>query len=350
MNARVRFCAMVASMVTVIAATAAAPSSQFSLKVVSDAPLPAGVSGFDVRWESDTEFVIAAGILGVRRMNARGLTGPLEGRPAARADFASLLGTGAGYLAFGTPFGALTAARSDLTDARVAAQSFAAIVDLDAREDRVAVLGAMRGEQLGLASDGAIAWTGSLSKGLRDLRPLMRGRSKPGAKDVARCGILGIGAIRVLRDGSIVVFPGAEPGFYHYDARGNLLRTWQTDTLGIFDDCSMSDKEVALLARDFVHRTKWLSSRTTVEDILPLEAGPALLLRSVSGGATRWDLAIFSGSAAPRRVSLPISFPTPRGHARGDVRGNRIALVLADAPLPGQKPASPSRLVTLTIQ
>jgi hypothetical protein len=60
----------------------------------------------------------------------------------------------------------------------------------------------------GLARDGTIAWIGSLSKGMADMRPLMKGRAKPGGKDMARCSILETGAIRFMPDGSVIVVPG----------------------------------------------------------------------------------------------------------------------------------------------
>ena len=134
------------------------------------------------------------------------------------------------------------------------------ITDIDARGDRVGRLSVERDA---------------------DLRPVMKRRSHPGGKDMARCGVLQTGAIRFMPDGSLVVAPGVEPGIYRYSADGKLMQTWDTRPLGIVDDCAMPDKELHLLARDFGERIKWYASRVIVDDILPLSSGPALLLRRV---------------------------------------------------------------------
>jgi hypothetical protein len=311
-----------------------------SVAVETDVELAAPLSAFDVRWESEGSLLVAAARGGVRRITPEGAElGVVSEYPASR------IGQGDGFILAGTPL-ALSCIPAKSCAANPV-REFASLVDVDAADDRIAFLGAARGDEQGLASDGVIAWSGPRST---ELKPLMRGRTSPGGKDMARCGILELGAIRVLEGGSTLVYPGIEPGLYQYAADGKLLRAWQTDSLGIVDDCSMTDEEVALLARDFARRTEWFAARTIVEDVLPLDRGPALLLRHVRGGKTFWELAILSDSGAPRRLALPLSFPTPRAHARADVRGDRVALVAADMPLPGRKPGAAARVIVFKLE
>jgi hypothetical protein len=222
-------------------------------------------------------------------------------------------------------------------------------MDIDARGDVVAALGADSGDQQGLARDGIIAWTGFLSDDLAEMRPLMKGRSSPGGKDMARCSILETGVIRFMRDGSVVIVPGVEPGIYRYDDHGKLMQTWDSAELGIVDDCAIQDTELAVLARDFARRIDWLASRIVVDDILPLRGGPALLLRRVDKNVTKWDLVTLPFHGKSERVPLPVTIPTPRGHVRGDIRGDQVILLVFDDPMPKQKPVAPPRLMVLSL-
>lgn len=272
--------------------------------------------------------------------------------PADRGGFfiSGRIAAGHKHLVVGSPLGGFAWIPIDSRLAgRMSHKGLMTVMDIDARGDIVAVLGADSGDVQGLARDGVIAWTGSLSKGLADMRPLMKGRAKPGGKDMARCAILETGAIRFMRDGSMVVVPGVEPGVYRYDDRGKLIQTWDTGPLGIVDDCAITDTELSLLARDFAHRSEWLASRVTVDDILPLRSGPALLLRRVESGVTKWDLVTLPFQGKMERVALPVTMPTPRAHLRGDVRGDQIVLLVFDDPLPRQKPIAAPRLFVLSI-
>lgn len=251
----------------------------------------------------------------------------------------SRLAVGNTHIVTGSPFGGFGWMDIGTTGvAEKGQRSILTLMDLDARGDAVAVLGADSGEVQGLARDGVIAWIGSLSKNLQDMKPLMKGRSSPGGKDMARCGFLESGAIRFMRDGSLIILPGVEPGAYRYDASGKLLQTWDTKPFGIIDDCDVQPTQLALLGSDFGSRIAWLSSRVRVDEILPLANGAALLLRRVEGGVTRWELVTLPFRGKSQRVDLPISVPTPRGSVRGDVRGNEMALLVYDVPLPSEKP------------
>lgn len=329
-----------------------APLFALSFRTTTTTTLPEGTIARDVRWAGPSEVYVSTGQKGVVRTSVTSAgtlksMAPPDGQSAIWIS--GLVGAGQRHLFIATPLGTAAWFRLDGNPRPVRERSFLTIMDIDARGDAAAILGSDRGPLRGLSRDGTIAWLGSLSKDLSDLRPLMRGQSKPGAKDMARCSILETGAIRFMQDGSIVVLPGAEPGMYRYAANGKLIETWPTEALGIVDDCALPDSELHLIARDFKARLDWYAARIIVDDILPLSTGPALLLRRVEKNVTTWDLVTFPyGGGRSERIRLPLSVASPGARVRGDVRGNEIVLLVFDDPLPRQKPVAPPKLVVLS--
>jgi hypothetical protein len=337
-----------------VLAFAAPAGAAISFKQVSSTSLPDGVIMRDVRWAGPSEVYVSTGKRGVTRTRVDTTVGARKVLPGADSGgfpVSGLVAAGTNHLFVASEMGPYGWMPLDGKTRAIGQRALLVITDIDAHGDRAALLGADTGTVQGLARDGAIAWAGSLSKGMADLRPLMKGRSNPGGKDMARCSVLQTGAIRFMPDGSLVVAPGVEPGIYRYNAAGKLMQTWDTRPLGIVDDCAMPDTELHLLARDFNERIKWYASRVILDEILPLSGGPALLLRRVEKGVTKWDVVRLASGAGgkPERVALPVTVPSPRAHVRGDVRGNQLVLLVFDDPLPGQQPVAPPRLVVLSI-
>lgn len=343
-------CCVVSILVTVGYVSSA--TADLSLRVVRTAPLAEGVIASDVRWAGPSEVYVSLGPKGVIRTPLDTTARPVTVMPPATEGgftVAARLAATPKHLIVGSAFGGFAWMPVGTPSASFKEKGLLTVADVDARSDTMAVLGADSGDVTGLARDGTIAWVGSLSKNLSDMRPLMRGRSQPGGKDMARCGFLETGAIRYMSDGSLVVLPGTEPGMYRYSASGKLMQTWDTAPLGIVDDCSVAQDQLELLARDFGRRLDWLAARVVVDDILPLPEGPALVLRRVEGGATKWDLVTMPFRGKPQRITLPVNMPHPRGHARGDVRGDQLVLLTFEQPLPRQKALAPPRLHLLSI-
>jgi len=333
-------------------ALAAPAAAAISLRVISSTPLPDGVIARDVRWAGPSEVYVSTGKEGVIRTRVdstvRG-TKVMPGGEQGGFVISGLVAVGKNHVFVASPMGAVGWIPLTGGARKLGQKGLLSVMDIDARADTAAVLGADSGPIQGLARDGTIAWIGSLSKNMSDMRPLMKGRAKPGGKDMARCSILETGAIRFMQDGSLVVVPGSEPGVYRYSTSGKLLQTWDTEPLGIVDDCWISEKELLLVARDFGRRIDWYASRVILDEILPFRAGPAFLLRRVEKGVTKWDVVTLPYRGESQRVALPINMPTPRAHVRGDIRGDQLVLLVFDDPLPGQKPVAPPRLVVLSI-
>lgn len=340
----------VAVLIAALLSAVAAPAIHAQgISVVTERDLP-GLPGnpHDIRWSSVDRVALSLGKSGAVTVAVGGIQAKSETLiPAATNGgffFSSRLALSPQWALVASPFGGLS--WRNLASGAMAPKPFplAVVVDVDIRGDRAAILGGDRGENGDWSPDGAIAWTGSLSRNLSDLRPLMVAAQKSGAMAMARCHFLESGAIRFMQDGSVVTMPGVEPDIYQYDAAGRLLRTWPTGPLGVLDYCPFDDVQTSEMAADPVRRMNWINQRTIVDDILPLDSGPALLLRAVKGNKTTWSVAVLRSNGSVQKIPLSVTAQTPGAHMRGDVRGDRIALLVLDYALPGHRPATP-RLV-----
>jgi hypothetical protein len=232
-------------------------------------------------------------------------------------------------------------------------QYFERIIDLDVWNNRVAVLGMQRSLEGKLSPDGAIAWSGSLDKGLQDIRTLIISKSGAGARSFDACAVLELGAIRFLDDGSVVVIPGSEPGVFQFGNDGKLLRTWQSDVIGLEGSCKISEETMFRLSADPEFRWDEMNRWVIVDDILPLPQGPALLVRKYLPGmkpSTTWLLKLLKNDGSVKTFELPISSPGGLAHLRGDVSGGRIVLLIAQYGRPELKPVPDVAPLLLTAE
>jgi hypothetical protein len=314
------------------AAPAPGPAAHPTLRVLSDVELPAELRlAVDVRWASGSSVFLALKRSGVVEASLDGKGQPpkqlIAGEKVPGGFWLSWhVAASPTYLVAGAPFFSLTWRR--LGSAERKEEAFEGIHDLDLQGSRIAVVGARRDEAGKLAPEGAIAWTGSLDKGLADLKPLIFDAGGPGVPSMNACASLMLGATRFLADGSLVVVPGVQPGVYRYDAQGKLLHSWDTVALGVDTDCGGVGKPLAAtLAANFPRRLAWINDRRIVDEVLPLPAGPGLLVRSVEQGQTRWGLKVLRSDGSAVVYDVPIRAPGPFGHLKGDVRGDRLILL-----------------------
>jgi hypothetical protein len=143
------------------------------MKILSDRPFPAALEIVsDLRWAGADSLYLAAGRSGGLRIRIE----PDWGKPevvlpaGSRLWAAARAGASSGYVAMGAP--AHTVAWKKLPAGDLKAILLDTVVDLDVFDDRLVVLGARKDERQRFAPDGAIAWVGSLSKDLADLKPV----------------------------------------------------------------------------------------------------------------------------------------------------------------------------------
>lgn len=235
----------------------------------------------------------------------------------------------------------LSAGSSDL-ERRV----FEFVVDMDVFGSTVLVLGTRRDEKRRYSPDGAAAWLGDLKAGFPTLRPIFFSSSGPGAERIDACGAFGIGGVRFLPDGRFVVVPGSEPGVFLYRADGELQRTWDSEALGIETLCDFDPDQEELLGANLEARWAWLNQRRFLAEILPLDKGPALVLREVRAEGTRWILKILRADGSVETEALPVTSRSPLARLKGDVRGSRLLLVISEDYGPGET-GEPARLVMI---
>lgn len=209
--------------------------------------------------------------------------------------------------------------------------------DVDLWQNRLAIVGLMRSDR-GMSPDGAVAWLGEVGSAEVELRPLAYSQAGEGARPFMACGGHMLGKIRFLDDGRLVLVPGAEAGVYLYSRGGRLERTWDTVPLGLEPMCDFDDDTLVALAGDARNRLAHLNRFVAVDEILPISKTPALLLRRVGAEGTTWDLVLLKADGKTERLRVPIASPSPKARLHGDVRGDRIVLILSHyVPDPAQE-------------
>ena len=288
-------------------------------------------NAMDVRWASDHSVVLALNKNGVVEYDLDGKSAPNlmipgEGSPGGFWN-SRHVGISPRYLVAGSWLFTMT--WRPLASAVRKEEAFEEIQALDVHENRVAVVGARRNVQGDYAPDGAIAWIGSLDKDLSDLKPLIFDARGVGAPSMGACGTFSLGATRFLSDGSLLVVPGVQPGIDFFDPQGKLVKTLDTVVLGIDTDCSSIDKDMgAKMGHDVPRRLAWINQRRIVDDVLPLPAGPGLLIRSVQKGEVRWTLKVLHPDGKVVVYDVPVHAENAFSHLKGDVRAGRLILLL----------------------
>src|SRR5262249_52791117 len=123
--------------------------------------------------------------------------------------------------------------------------------------------------------------------------------------------------------------PGAEPGIFLHDASGKLAKTWQADAIGFDVGCPISEQEMYRYSADIISRYQWLNQRVVLDDLLPLPGGIGFVVRTRSHDLTSWQLKVLSPEGQVTVYGIPVTSPSPYARLAGDVRGNRIAFLLA---------------------
>ena len=320
-----------ASVLALATSWAVAPEPARSLRILSDRLLPPVlVSALDIRWASDHSVYLAMAREGTVEasidLDHLKVVPMIPKMREPGGSFSGLLAASSEYLVTSGP---LWITWRSIASPTRAEDAFDSIHDLDVAGDRLLILAARRGEKGQFAPEGAIAWLGSLRRGLSDVRPVAYDATGPGARNLGTCPIFDMGGVRFLRDGTFLVVPGVQPGILLYSSEGKVLRTWDSAQVGLDTDCaSLSEEQVRRYAVDPIQRDAWLNQRRTLDEILPLPQGPGLVVRSVSQGQTRWDLKVLTQKSGITTYGIPVRSQSDRSHLKGDLRGNRIVFVM----------------------
>jgi hypothetical protein len=236
----------------------------------------------------------------------------------------------------------------DLTsNASIGPMFYAGVMDMDLVGDRIAILGAYRDREGAWIPDGAIVRRGMLSGFPYELESVLISPEGPGASDMTRCGVLPVGGLRFLEDGSLLVVPGVHPGIFLVNPDGTVHAVWDSDEIGITLRCDVSEEEGYVLMRDPEARWGWLSKRSTVDGIIPLGQDAGLIVRRPGPDGVRWDLVVLRRDGSFETLVLPVESPSLTAHLRGDTRGDRIVLALSEVSWPGRDRVQEPELIYL---
>lgn len=304
----------------------------------------------DVRWSGDQEVLLSAVREGVLRLSTADADAEPEVLvPGGTWSGPKDMGLSERFLAASIDFGALGWLDRKLGQPNPEVAPLNLIGDLDVHGDRLALLGTQRAEDGRWAPEGGLAFVGSLSRNLEDLRPVAFSADGPGSVTMARCALFDTGSLRFLEDGRLVVVPGVEPGVFLYAPDGELLRTWESAPLGFHDDCEMDDETQRGLQADPAVRHRWSHSRVLLEDVFDLGGRPALVLRHPEEGGTSWELVVLEEEGV-RRIPFPVTTRSTKSFLRVARRGDRLAaLIIERGHFLGDAEALP-RLVVLRIE
>lgn len=310
---------------------ATAPASAPTWQPIAEIPLDLR-NPSDLRWLDDDAVAIIDGLDGLFRLSfgddgALAAPLPLSAGRASETGPTVRLGLSDSHLAVGqSAFLVRWQARAEGASAHTISVEY--VADLDLREDQILLIGVRREDRGALAPDAAIAWQGTLATEV-ELQPVQRSAAGRGAASMQDCALVDLSQVRFLSDGSFLIVPGVDPGIYLYDRNGALAEAWDTSRLGIDTGCPPHHEQRPSLAADPAARTRFLSSRRVVDDILPLTDGPALVVRSVTGEAVRWEVVRLTEASAPLQV-VRLPFAGRAGdRLKADVRGDRVAMLIA---------------------
>ncbi len=211
--------------------------------------------------------------------------------------------------------------------------------DLDLWGDRLVLLGYPKGGPP--YAEGAVAWLAALGdETLEDLRPVLydagwmgfpeEHKLGGGAPSLYLCQSKILGAVRFLDDGSFVVAPGFQKGVHLFNAKGERVRSWSSEQLGLDSDCSgFTGEEERKVRTDTAYWLGWLNGHRVVDDVLPLPQGPGLLVRAAGeDGQVRWTLKVLAPEGV-ETYTVPLASRRREDRLHGDVRGGRIVLLLS---------------------
>ncbi len=298
------------------------------LRIISDSPL-AGKAAYalDLRWESPGILYMTSfeeSVVKVRTEDLHVLKNVVRGIRGQCLE-CSMLGLSTDYLV--TAHTVAGVAWKQLTESSGHLLPFDMVVDIDVHGDKLLLLGSRR-ENGVWAPDGAIAWTGTLSSGLKDLHPVHFSSVGPDKKILGRCGFISHGAVRFFPDGSYVVVPGVEPGVFLYQKDGKLAHVWQTEPLNVFDECELSQPQQLLYMKDPEARMQWLKQKRVVDDVLAMPEGPALVVREVIDGITHWSMVVLHRDRPASVLRLPFTAPTDVASLRADLMEKEVAFLM----------------------
>jgi len=202
---------------------------------------------------------------------------------------------------------------------------------LDIRGDDIVMLGFPDGETYE-RSRGGMVWQANLAKGLDALHGWkVLHESEEVAGDINRMRQdAALGSIRFVPQGGVAVAPNFLPGVLSFSDSGSFKQRWGSEDLWGGEVRAKAEGpeekgwQEGSFGKDELRR--FLASRRTIDAILPLPEGPAIVVRESKGDEARYRLGVLGPKV--RWYDIPVGNLSAMARLRGDADKNgRIVLV-----------------------
>jgi len=204
------------------------------------------------------------------------------------------------------------------------------IHELDIRGDDLVILGFPDIETYERAP-GGIVWQSDLSKGLDHWDVLYESKEVAHDLDVVRLEAA-LGSLRFLQGGGFVVAPNFVPGVLRFSSSGAVKERWSPEELGASVKEWQGDSKTEAERVPLKDLRRFLTAQSTIEDVLALREGPAIVVREPRGNQVRYRLGVLG--AEIQWYEIPVGEVNAMAWLRGDAdtRGRIVLAAVERAP------------------
>ncbi|MFP3940220.1 MAG: hypothetical protein ACLF0P_07930 [Thermoanaerobaculia bacterium] len=180
-------------------------------------------------------------------------------------------------------------------------------------------------------TDGGLVWRADLSKGLDEWEVLYENDAFAANPRLLNVITDAGGSLALLADGNLLVAPnapGAIPPVLRLSARGKVKEVWTAEELWGDPTERWAEGEVGLDPFGSKEFKELLGARRTVDAVLALPEGPAIVVREPKDGTSLWRLGVLSPEVRWYDIPLGEGDLTSVAQLRGDADDDgRIVLV-----------------------
>lgn len=183
--------------------------------------------------------------------------------------------------------------------------------DFDISGDEIVMLGWPPGKGYEGLERGGMVWRANLSDGLDRWDVLYESAELARDLESIRTNF-SLGSIRFLRRGGFVVGPSFVPGVLQLSASGTVKRRWSPRELWGEEQKAWTSGQ-----RDPEKLAGFLAAGRTVDQVLALPEGPAIVVRESQGGRPRYRLGLLGPEI--QWFEIPVDDRSGMARLRGDV-------------------------------
>ena len=208
--------------------------------------------------------------------------------------------------------------------------------DFDIHGDEITMLGWPPGDGYKGLERGGVVWRADLSEGLNEWEVVHE--SNEIASDLERIRTeSALGSIRYLRRGGWILAPSFVPGALQLSGSGTVKSRWGAqDLLGVeaSEAEHLEDPAKAWVKgrRDPALFIRFANTKATIDSVLSLPEGPALVVREPRNGRPRYRLAVLGPEIQWYEIPMPDGYVVAQ--LRGDADAQRRIVLVPTLRIP----------------